>query len=455
VGLVLGLGVLLCAVPARAQDAAGWPQFQRDAAHTGTVGEGPEPPYRQIWRYDDPLGSAGLSNPVILGDLVVAVGSTLLYGLDLATGEVEVELDRLEGPLATPVAVEADGRRIGVFTAGGGNDASVAAVDLDGGDRIWTAPIETDSRTGVTLEGDRVFVGDRSGRVYALDLATGRELWEHRDSGDIDAPLVVADGLVLAIVADRSETETRLVAIDVETGRPQWTASPGRLGVVGSGPTVIGGRVLAVFPDRVVRAYNLADGELLWTSPLRGFVPAVSSGAAVNGDLLIADLADSAAPGALYRLDGDSGDRLWDFQFDSIVLRGSPVGVGDAAVLGLGEGELVAVDLASGRLIWRHATGDGELGGIAVGPDTLVVKKGGREGGLVAFAHDPEGELVSEVSPTELDLAEMLSNLGLGLLVVLAGAYVLFRLGVGTLLARGSAADRSAGGDDEAEGEPA
>jgi outer membrane protein assembly factor BamB len=455
VGLALGLGVLVGVVPARAQDAAGWPQFQRDAAHTGTTEEGPEPPYRRIWRFDDPQGTSGLSNPVILGDLVVAVGSTLLYGLDLATGEVEVELDRLEGPLATPVAVEVDGQRIGVFTAGGGNDASVAAVDLDGGDRIWTSPLESDSRTGVTLEDDRVYVGDRSGRVYALDVATGRELWEHRDSGDIDAPLVVADGLVLAMVADRSETEMRLVAIDVETGRPRWAASPGRLGVVGSGPTVIGDRVLAVFPDRMVRAYDLSDGELLWTSPLRGFVPAVSSGATVDGDLLIADLADRAAPGALYRLDGDTGERLWDFQFESIVLRGSPVGVGDAAVLGLGEGELTALDLDSGRLIWRRATGDGELGGIAVGTDTLVVKKGGREGGLVAFAHDPEGELISEVSPTELDLTRMLSNLGLGLLIVVAGAYVLFRFGVGTLLGRGTAADPSAGGDDEAEGEPA
>jgi outer membrane protein assembly factor BamB len=204
----------------------------------------------------------------------------------------------------------------------------------------------------------------------------------------------------------------------------------------------------------MVRAYDLSDGELLWTSPLRGFVPAVSSGAAVDGDLLIADLADRAGPGALYRLDGDTGERLWDFQFESIVLRGSPVGVGDAAVLGLGEGELTALDIDSGRLIWRHATGAGELGGIAVGTDTLVVKKGGREGGLVAFAHDPEGELISEVSPTELDLTRMLSNLGLGLLVVVAGAYVLFRFGVGMLLGRGTAADPSAGGDD-AEGEPA
>jgi hypothetical protein len=73
----------------------------------------------------------------------------------------------------------------------------------------------------------------------------------------------------------------------------------------------------------------------------------------------------------------------------------------------------------------------------------------------VAFAHDPEGELLSEVSPTVLDLTEMLGNLALGLLVVLVGAFVLFRLGVGTLLGRRPAGDGSADGDDGADGEPA
>ena len=49
------------------------------------------------------------------------------------------------------------------------------------------------------IVGQRVFVGGSDGRLYALDLKTGKELWKY-ESGDgfTGSPAVAADRLIIA-----------------------------------------------------------------------------------------------------------------------------------------------------------------------------------------------------------------------------------------------------------------
>jgi len=140
--------------------------------------------------------------------------------------------------------------------------------------------------------------------------------------------------------------------------------------------------------------------------------------------------------GGLYRLDDRSGMREWDFQFNwkvpsggGLAQRGSPIVAGDYVVIGLQDGRLAAVDAETGELAWEQETGDGALKSIAVAGDTLVVGKGGDDGGLVAFRHDPDGQLTHIPSPTTLDLGGVLVAFAIGFLIVFAVV-----LGVGLLI---------------------
>jgi PQQ-like domain len=136
----------------------------------------------------------------------------------------------------------------------------------------------------------------------------------------------------------------------------------------------------------------------------------------------------------VYRLDPETGERLWDFAVNEPVTQ-SPVVVAGATVLAAtSTGRLVAIDLESGLLVWQSDEGSGLLRSLALTPDMVLAVRGGLDAGLVAFAHDPDGTLVSVVSPTELDLPKLLGSylaaaVPLGVLLYLAGRWLRPRMG--------------------------
>ncbi|MBI2238844.1 MAG: PQQ-binding-like beta-propeller repeat protein [Actinobacteria bacterium] len=395
-----------------------WGQLQGGPAHTGAAPEGPGPPYRQTWRFSPPEG--GLSGAVIAGDVAIAVGVDAVYGVDLASGQERWTFPRAGGALAIPAVGEVDGRRLLVFTEGVGDaQTSIVALNLHTMAPAWRRPLEAFSRSGVTIDGGRVFVGDGGGRVYGLDLATGDELWPPvKGAGPIDAPPAVGDGTVYAVAQGGSTRQVQVLAIDAADGSTTWTFEPRAAGASASVPVLAYGAVIMGFGDRLVRALDAGDGAERWNSLANNLFSPVSSAAYADGAVYIADFS-----GGLYRIDGGSGERAWSYQFNQLVVRSSPVVSGSSVLLGLDDGRLVAVDASSGLLVWQVAPSPGLIGAIAAGTGKLVVLKGGKPGSLVAFEH-AEGRLVSIPSPTKLDFGKLLPPYGLAFALVFVAVYV-------------------------------
>lgn len=79
-----------------------------------------------------------------------------------------------------------------------------------------------------------------SGRVAAVDLATGKEQWRNELAGAGVGPvdLFVGDGVVLACVS----TSDTLYCLDYATGEERWTAKTrgyGRAAILVDGPVVL------------------------------------------------------------------------------------------------------------------------------------------------------------------------------------------------------------------------
>jgi outer membrane protein assembly factor BamB len=94
--------------------------------------------------------------------------------------------------------------------------------------------------------------------------------------------------------------------------------------------------------------------------------------------------------------------------------------LGGAAVIGDTSGTLSAIDLASGRRVWRRDLGSGPLGPVAASGDLLYATTLGAGGSVTALEHDPSGTLIDEPSPTTVFplravLNFALAALGLGL----------------------------------------
>ena len=66
----------------------------------------------------------------------------------------------------------------------GGGDGKLYCVDLLSGKRLWQARTGGRVRATPAVQNGLVVVGSWDGRVYAYDLETGKERWVHRTVGD-------------------------------------------------------------------------------------------------------------------------------------------------------------------------------------------------------------------------------------------------------------------------------
>lgn len=408
---------------AQGEGAIEWSQFQGGAGHPGAVDDGPSPPYEVAWAFSAPEGA--LSGAVIAGGVAVSVGQSAVYGVDLSTGLEVWRLDRGGGPLSVP-AIGVVGDRQVLAYVDTSEDAGTALVRVDLATLEELAPrtrLETTSRSGIAVEGSVAYLGDDDGNVYAIDLSTGALRWSAKEDGEVTATPAVADGRVYVVLRDLDSQRMRLLALDQAGGEVAWSFDPVAGATAASAPAASGGLVVVGMADRSIRAFAAEDGEQVWLALSLSLFSPLTAPAFLPEDLYLADF-----PGGLYRLDPSDGRRVWGHQLNEQVIRGSPVVVGGTALLGLNDGRLVGIDVESGRLVAEVDTGPGPIGAIAVSHQDVVAVKGGKEAGLVAFVHDPEGALLDVPSPTEIDPRRLFGFAALAFVAVFAVLHVPLRL---------------------------
>ena len=231
------------------------------------------------------------------------------------------------------------------------------------------------SRLKPAVAYDKVFAASRQGEIKAFDEASGVEVWsvnlaEFRDEGiltgfsklwsdGISAKL--AGGLVAAYQTVFLGTENGLVvALDAETGAVKWQAAV--RGEVLASPVVDEGLVVVNTGSGILYALDARTGAEKWTYEsevppltLRGIAaPTIASGGAVvgtaSGKLAVTILENGqvaweqtiAAPSGSTEL-----ERLVDIDSQALVLGGT------AYVISY-NGTLAAVELRTGRVIWKR-----------------------------------------------------------------------------------------------------
>lgn len=423
--LPTGAMALLTASSALAQES--WPMAGHDAAHSGTV-DGPEPPYRVVWKLD---GSPPVTGVAATDEAVIVLSSEGVLALDPSDGTVLWERGRPPGPTGMPaiagdLALHARDDRVA---------GQVVARDLETGDLVWQANIGGAAVGGPTVFEDAVIVGTLAGEVIAIDLADGTERWRFETLGGVAGAPAVAEDIVVAAAYQGSTGLSTVYAIDLEEGGDDgamWRYDPGPVGPP-SGPAIWNGLAYIGLSNLEVRAFDLLDGAERWTFSSRdGFGPRQIP--AAGEALIVADRTH------LYRLDPASGEERWswlladrapvtDTRVDTL-LASAPAVSGTSALLGDATGELSAIDLESGHRLWRSDLGDGAIGPIAVTSDRVYAVTLGDAGSLVALENDPDGALIDEVSPTVFFVGRGVINFAGAAAAVGLAVWLLFRFGL-------------------------
>lgn len=193
------------------------------------------------------------------GDRVLLAGCDgKLHVLDAATGAEKAAVP-IDGPTGTTPAVLGD--RVFFGTEGG----VFFGIDVVTGMEAWRAAAAASGqsyRSSAAIADDLAIVGFRGKAVEAFSAADGSRPWRRPMRGRVEASpaVVVATGpngaraRSVAIVADASG---RIAALDAASGDPAWEFDAG--GGFGAGAAVAAGRVVLASDDGILWCFRSGD----------------------------------------------------------------------------------------------------------------------------------------------------------------------------------------------------
>ena len=205
---------------------------------------------------------------------------------------------------------------------------TVKALNADDGKEVWSVNLaEKDgwfSRKpallsgGLTVAGGHVYVGSEKAQVYALDAGDGSVVWKTTAAGEVLSRPTVSDGMVLVHTSNG-----QLQALDENSGAVKWTVNLDMpaLSLRGeSAPAVAYGAAIVGGDNGRVSAVLMQQGQMIWQQRI------------------------SQATGST------EIDRLSDVDTTPVIVNG--------VVYALAyNGNLTALDLRSGQIMWKRELG--------------------------------------------------------------------------------------------------
>lgn len=236
---------------------------------------------------------------------------------------------------------------------------------------VWKEDIGDGSGSEVRLiaapvvANGRVFTIDADSEVRAYDVKSGRRLWynditpKKEDDGHMPGGLAYENGMLYVATGF-----AQVIAMNPENGQVVWRQNVG--GPMRAAPTVRGGRVFVITLDNKLHALSAKSGKSLWSFTGAGEVSSLlgSASPAVDSGIVIAPFSS----GELVALRVENGRLLWSESLATVRrsttaistfshIRGRPV-IDRGRVIAVSNGGLVAMfDLRTGRRVWDSNIG--------------------------------------------------------------------------------------------------
>jgi outer membrane protein assembly factor BamB len=228
--------------------------------------------------------------------------------------------------------------------------------------------------------------------LVKLDAKTGKLRWYYQVTPhslcnwDVGSPVLLkAGGRRLAVAGGLSG---EVVAVDRDSGKPVWKRSVG----THNGHDDDGLQAMRGDYSRLKTPMTVYPGKLggvlapLSASRSTVFVPVVNSATLLTTQAEA--IQTGTATGELVALDAASGGVVWTREFSSPVYA-APTVVNDLVFAATFDGTMYAFDRDSGREMWKTSLPAGFNAGLAISGDTLLAPAGyageGQEPELLAY----------------------------------------------------------------------
>lgn len=379
------------------------------------------------WSYRVPgaaeANASKLLNHTMLRDLVgfaigvaVANGTVYatnddgyLYAVDARTGKLRWRFHAFNQLMGTPIVATMGGRAL-VFVGSGnsvftyshainfgqadtrvvrGNGLSALfAVDAASGKEVWAYPTQGEDMPTPVLYRGRLLFGNGDGHVYALDAANGKLAWKTSITSFVSMSSMTLDPQSGVLVMGGT-WPSRIYGVDAASGRLLWSVEPPNVfsssagdgtwavygdTAVGQIETQSGNQIHTGSASSEELAIDLKSGRIVWRAVLgAGKVPPRNKDAVptVVGRVIYTG---SPVTHREYALDASTGGILWQQPMPAS-MKAAPTVVGDMLIQPTASGDLVTLDRYTGgihRIYSRHEGGYGPQNAVVVGQTLFI-----------------------------------------------------------------------------------
>lgn len=234
--------------------AADWPQLQCNAQRTGFTADDAPPPWEFAWirEFHEEKLAKSVQPVVYAGRVYAGTMAGNLRAMDAKTGEDAWKYET--GSCVLHTAACGGGRVVWAAL-----DGAVYALDASIGELVWKFEARAPGRpplgfvSAPLIADGAVFIGNRSGWFYALDLETGALEWER----DLGAPIFNTAAYTLDNAVVFGVEDMRVYCLEGGSGEIRWASEPllGSQSFRDYHPVVAGPYVL-VRPMRVLKSEN-------------------------------------------------------------------------------------------------------------------------------------------------------------------------------------------------------
>jgi len=198
------------------------------------------------------------------------------------------------------------------------------------------------------VDRDLVYVGTYSGKVYALSIADGEDIWVYPREGYIEAIVgspVIADGTIYI-----SSSDGKVYALATTNGKREWYTDSPLADKLWTSPTVMGDTLYVSTFDGHIYALSAETGELLdWSFEAEaGF----ASSPVIYEDIIYVGSFDRH----LYAVKIGSDVPLWKFPGEKPAgnwFWASPIVNEGIVYAGCLDGKLYAIEAKTGEKLWE------------------------------------------------------------------------------------------------------
>ncbi|HAT8591555.1 TPA: outer membrane protein assembly factor BamB [Legionella pneumophila] len=323
-----------------------------------------QPKVKMAQSWATPVGKAHKTNeylnikPAIRGDIIyTADTSGLVQAVSKKDGQIKWSTALKNNIVSGPTVANG-------YVAVGTNASTLVLLNQANGKEVWQNKVSAEVLAPPAISHQKVIAKTIDGKVYAIDAVNGKQLWV----ADHGAPSLVLKASSSPIIVDDlvlvGFSDGKLDALELQTGRLIWQRSIAygmgasdveRLVDIDSDPIISNNVAYLATYQGYVGALSLSNGQFIWRKPASVYKNMLLS----HNNLYFTDSND-----VLWSLSSSTGQVNW--KQTSLKARGltAPALVGGNLAVGDKTGYLHILSTQTGELLGRSQLS----GGVTVSP---------------------------------------------------------------------------------------